>query len=482
MPRQRPNIMLLVGEDTGLHLGCYGHDYATTPNLDKLAAEGCRYTNAITHAPVCAPSRSGLVTGRYPWTYGSHHMRSTCLHPPRVFTQELRDAGVATCWPTKTDFNFEPPADFVDSTEDWLARGELPREPFFVYRNFGVTHESCVWDGPNHDGYGFARRVADLAPEERHDPADAPVPPYLPDTPEVREDIARYHDLLALQDRQVGRALDLLDRSGASDRTVVIYLTDHGRGLPREKRWCYDAGLHLPLVIRGPGIIEPGTTCDDLIAWVDIAPTILSLMGVPIPSGYHGQAFLGPERGEPRRFCYAGRDRIDENYEHIRVVRSARHLYIRNYSPQIPYMTRSAYMDQGPPVQALRRAHREGALGPTQVPFMEAHKPAEELFDIEADPDCVHNVADAPGHRVTLSEMRMALEKLNEFGEDFGVESEEHTIARGVVADRLDEYRAWIKPQSLEDAPGRGVSVITAAEAIEHYGSAPQPALLPSTH
>ena len=460
LPRPR-FVVLLVGEDTGLHLGCYGNAYATTPNLDRLASRGRRYTHAFTHSPVCAPSRSGLVTGRYPWAIGTHPMRSTLLDPPRLFTQELRDAGVHVAWPTKTDFNFEPPPGFADTTEDWLdtLAQAPPPAPAFLYRNFNVSHESGVWDRSPHGGRTYADTLAELAPAEPHDPAHAPVPAYLPDTPETRTDVARYFDTLLLQDREIGRALDALDAAGVADETLVIYLTDHGRGLPREKRWCYDAGLHLPLIARWPGVIEPGTVDEQLVAWVDVAPTILSLMGVPVPASYDGQVFLGPDRAEPRRFAFAGRDRMDENFDHVRVARSKRHHYIRNGFPGLPYAAFQRYMEHEPTLQRMRELHAAGELRGDAALFMAERKAPEELYDAERDPGCLVNLADDPAHLPALEEHRRALDAFAASVPDLGLRDETDLVAEGLVADRLtDEYR----PRAGTLPPGQRIGPVQA--------------------
>ena len=442
MSEDRLNFVLLVGEDTGRHMGCYGEPYAHTPNLDRLAAEGCRFTNSFSHAPVCAPSRSGLVTGQYPWKIGTHPMRSTLLDPPRLFTHELRDAGYHVAWPTKTDFNFEPPRDFADTTEDtW--KDKLPDGPFFVFRNFNVTHESCLWEKKNHEGVGFAERTAGLEDALRHDPADAPVPPYLPDNAVTRRDIANYFDLLTLQDREIGEVLETLDASPARDRTVVIYMTDHGRGLPREKRWCYDAGVHLPLIVRWPGGLEPGSVDERLVAWVDIAPTVLSLAGVAPPEDYDGRIFLGEHTAEPREYVFAGRDRMDEVYDRQRVARSRRYHYVRNDLPDQPWAVRQSYMEQEPTYQEMRRLHAAGELHGDAAVFMQPSKPAEELFDVAADPHCVHNLSADPAHAEALAEHRGALHRFQREVPDLGLVDEREQIAAGLVKDRLsNEYQS----------------------------------------
>lgn len=452
MAATRPNIVLIVGEDTGPHLGCFGDGEATTPNLDRLASEGAIFPRCFTHAPVCAPSRSGLVTGRYPISFGSHHMRSTVLDPPRLFTQDLRDAGYHVSWPTKLDFNFEPPADWRDDDANWFEQ-DLPGQPFFAFVNLGVTHESQI----RADDERYRANTARLTPEEFHDPASVAVPPYFPDTPEVRRDLARHHDNVTALDHQVGDILAHLEAQGVADNTVVIFTSDHGRGMPRHKRWCYDGGIREPLIIRWPGTIDPGTRREDLIAFVDLAPTILAIAGAPIAEGYQGQVVLGPQAAGPRTYAFAHRDRMDESYDRIRVARSARYKYIRNERPDLPWCQRIRYMEEMPTMQVWRRKHAAGELGAVQAAWFAELKPGEELYDLDQDPHEIHNLAADPAHQAILREHRRACDEWrNEVG-DLGLLTERELIERGIVANRLDgEYLDRIArlPDDLQPAGG----------------------------
>lgn len=457
----RPNFILLIGEDAGRYAGCYGDPLARTPNLDRLAASGCRYDNAFSTAPVCAPSRSTLVSGKYAWSMGSHHMRSTLVTPPRLFTHELRDVGYYVSWPTKLDFNFEPTADFRDDAEDWtdkLRHGELSDRPFFLYRNFFVTHESTMWAQPGEAGGGAVVQRQKLTKEwgiERCDPAKVRVPAYLADTPETRADIARFYDALAITDREVGQVLDALDASPYRDNTIVIYLTDHGRGLMREKRWCYDAGMHLSLLVRAPGVTEAGSASDRLVSWVDVGPTVLSLAGVDVPADYQGQVFFGPDTAAEREYVFAGRDRMDEALDRTRCVRDKQWHYIRNYFPQLPWMQRNKYMENMLTTQVMRKLNAAGELSGSQAVFMAHHKPAEELYDVAADPDMVNNLAADPAHAATVERMRGALnDNIAKFG-DRAEQSERHLIEQGILTNRLDdEYRPRIAPLPPEQRLG----------------------------
>jgi len=464
MSSDHPNFILLIGEDTGRHLGCYGDPNGRTPHLDRLAAEGCRYDLAFSTAPVCAPSRSCLVTGRYAYSIGSHHMRSTLKRPPRLFTQELRDAGYFVNWWTKTDFNFDPPADFADDASDWtepLRQGALPNQPFFLYRNFAVTHESTMWAEPTSEGdrgAGAERESleAQLPSDQRARPEDMIVPSYLPDTPEVRADLARYYTALMLQDRQVGEVLDALADSPFADSTVVIYLSDHGRGLVREKRWCYDAGVHLPLIVRGAsagggreGQLRPGAVSQELVSWVDLAPTVLSLAGVKIPEQYQGQAFLEPGGqpvGAPRTYVFGGRDRMDEIYDRVRFCREKRFHYIRNFWPALPYAQRNRYMEHQQTTRQLRELHARGELSQQAAQWMAPAKPEEELYNAEDDPDMVHNLADDPNHEDELKHLRRALDAHLRDVDDLGKVSERELVDRGLVEDQIESYRQRVEP------------------------------------
>jgi uncharacterized sulfatase len=434
-----PNIVWIFGEDMGPELGCYGDPNAITPNMDRLAREGARFSRCFTHAPVCAPSRSGLITGRYPTSIGTHHMRSTLLKPPPMFTDYLRQAGYTVAWPTntnrgKTDFNFQVPAQAFDIRTNWTK--QIPKQPFFGFYNILTSHESQI----RAPGERLAQNIARLKPSERHDPAKMKLPAYYPDTPEVRRDLANYYDLVTAVDYEIGDVLALLDKAGIADNTVVLVTGDHGRGLPRSKRWVYNQGIHVPLIVRWPGQIKPGTIRDDLVCFLDFAPTMLALAGAEIPKEMQGQVILGPKITPERKYVFAARDRMDETYDRIRSVRDKRFQYIRNFHPELPYAQRIAYMEEMPTMQVWRKLNAEGKLNAVQKQFFAPTKPAEELYDVEADPDEVHNLADDPRYQDKVKKLRAALDQWIVDTKDMGAIPEKDLIKQGLVADRLAEY------------------------------------------
>lgn len=411
-PEERPNILWISAEDISPTLGCYGDTYADTPALDRFAAEGVRYANAFTHAPVCAPARSGIITGMYHTTIGTSWMRCKGVPPveARCFPEYLRAAGYFCTNRSKTDYQFAlPPTAWDDCSRKGHWR-ERPRkdQPFFTIFNFTVTHESST------------RRWKEG--QQKHDPAKAPLPPYYPDTPIVRQNMACYYDRMSELDTQAAGVLKELDEDGLAENTIVFFWGDHGWGLTRGKRWIYDSGIRVPLMVRvpkkwrgwagsgDPASVAPGTVEKAFARFIDFAPTVLSLAGVPIPAHMMGRAFLGPQKGKEPQYVYAARDRMDETYDCIRALRDKQYKYIRNF---MPYLTRGQiinYMDQTPILQEMRRLHAAGQLKPgPQMQFFEPTKPVGELYDITKDPHEVHNLAADPAYRPIVERMEAAL-------------------------------------------------------------------------
>jgi N-sulfoglucosamine sulfohydrolase len=421
----RLNFLWISCEDISPDLGCYGVGYAVTPNLDRLAQDGCRYSKAFVSFPVCAPTRSSIITGVRPGTLGTMHMRTKnkgyeAVPPPEVkcFTEYLRTAGYYCTNNVKTDYQFKTPFTAWDESSKkahWRNRPE--NMPFFSVFNFTTTHESKCWP----------REGEKLI----HDPAKVAVPPYYPDTPIVRENLARYYDNITKMDKQVGAILEQLEQDGLAQETVVFFWSDHGRGLPRCKRWPYDSGLRVPLIIRWPGMVKPGSVCDDLVNLIDLAPTLLSLTGVEVPPYIQGRVLLGERKDRPRKYVFGGRNRMDyTSNDYIRTVRDKRYRYIRNFTPHVPYAQCIDYMERMPIMREWRRLHAEGKLTRAQKLFFSHPKPPEELYDIPTDPHEINNLAESPGHQRILKRMRAALEKWIKDTGDLGGLDEDELIGR----------------------------------------------------
>ncbi|NUQ62767.1 MAG: sulfatase-like hydrolase/transferase [Pirellulales bacterium] len=410
-PPDRPNILWITCEDISPNLGCYGDAYARTPVLDRLASQGVRYTEAYGITGVCAPNRSCLITGMYPSTIGSHDMRSITRLPDvvRCFPEYLRKAGYYCTNNVKTDYNFPVPKGVWDESSGKAHWRKRPAgRPFFSVFNFTVCHESQI----RQPDASFAKNTSRLTPDQRHDPAKVSLPPFHPDTPETRRDWARYHDLITAMDYEAGDILRQLEEDGLADQTIVFFFSDNGVGMPGCKKWVWESGLHVPLMVRfpekyrrwSPG--EPGSTCDRLVSFVDFAPTVLSLAGVDIPPNMQGKAFLGPRAAEPREYVYAIRDRMAERYDTVRVVRDRRYQYLRNYMPHLSWSQFVSYTEEMPTMKIWRRLAEAGKLNEVEARYFQPRKPVEELYDTSADPHQVHNLAGDPKHRAVLERMR----------------------------------------------------------------------------
>jgi N-sulfoglucosamine sulfohydrolase len=408
---EHPNILWISCEDISPHLGCYGDSIARTPNLDGLASEGIRYTNVFTSAPVCAPCRSGIITGMYQTTIGTHHMRTSHKaenlptpyeavppHYVKTFTEYLRAAGYYCTNNFKTDYQFGVPMTAWDECSTTAHYKNRPSKdmPFFAVFNIEVTHESRNWEAP--------------APVTT-DPSLVEVPPYYPDNETVRRNIARLYDNIAKLDSIVGKILKELEEEGLAENTVVFFWSDHGDGLPRAKRWLYDAGTRIPLIIRWPGYINKDRVNGRLISSIDFGPTVLSVAGIPVPKHMQGKAFLGPQEQLQRNYVFSARDRFDESYDMVRSVRDNRYRYIRNYYPLKPYVLYVPYRDRMPIMQELLRLNTEGKLEGPQKLWMADSRPPEELYDCETDPWQINNLACDPAYKDVLKRMSTRLDR-----------------------------------------------------------------------
>ena len=406
----RPNILWLSCEDISAHLHCYGYPNARTPNLDRLAAQGTRYTNAFVTAGVCAPCRSAIITAMYQTSLGTHHMRCKAELPPHVkpFPTYVREAGYYCTNSSKQDYQFKTPKGVWDESSGkahWKKRPDK-NQPFFAVFNYTGCHESGIASKGKYDSVteGLEKIDRSVAVES--------LPPYYPDTPIVREDWGRYYDVITAMDRWVGEHLQALEDAGEADNTIVVYWSDHGVGLPRAKRWLYDSGMHVPLIVRIPekyrvdGQGTPGTVSDQLVSLIDLGPTTLNLAGSKMPERVHGQAFLGANTPAPRDYVYGARDRMDERYDIIRATRDKRYKYIRNYES---FKTFYQYMntpERGALMQEIRRVQSEGTANEGVAKFLTPSKPIEELYDTQIDPHEMNNLASDPQYKNILGRMR----------------------------------------------------------------------------
>jgi arylsulfatase A-like enzyme len=429
---QRPNVVWLAMEDVSPRFGCTGDDLARTPRVDALASEGRRYPNTFCTAPVCAPSRSAVMTGCHQNRIGTHHMR-TDTHdraglpdsydavPPHyvtAITEYFRRAGYCCTLDSKTDYQFGEPFTMWDRHADGAGWWDRDREdqPFFAMFTNGVTHESGMWDPDLTDW----RAGGALDPPET-DPAAVDVPPYLPDTDATREAIARHYDNLAASDAWVGDLLDRLAADGHAENTVVVLWSDHGEGLPRCKRWPYDSGTNVPLIVRWPGELDGGDVDERLVSLHDLGPAMLDACGLAVPPYVDGQSFLGdaPER----EYVVSTRDRYDEEYDMVRSVRGPRYRYVRHYRPGRPYRQWIPYRNRHPAMEALLERAASGELQGAERWF-DANRPAEELYDLDADPHEVENLIGGPElepeHADALARLRGALDDWRERVDDVG--------------------------------------------------------------
>ena len=399
-----PNILWIVAEDINPQLGCYGDKYADTPSLDRFAAGALRYRNCWSAAPVCAPARTTLITGVYPPATGSEHMRSLVAMPAfmRMYPQLLRERGYYCSNNAKEDYNLEKPGKVWDeSSKKAHWRNRKPGQPFFAVFNIEVCHESQIRIRPH---------------TLKHDPAKAPLPAYHPNAPEVRHDWAQYYDKITEMDARFAARLKELEDAGLAEDTVVFFYGDNGGGMPRSKRWCYNSGLNVPLIVRVPEKFRnlapkgyaAGGASERLVSFVDFAPTLLSIAGAKAPDWMQGHAFMGQLATPEPPYLHGFRGRMDERYDMQRSVRNHRFVYIRNYLPHLIYGQHVAYQFETPTTPVWKRLYDEGKLRPPQTFFWES-KPPEELYDLQTDPDEVKNLAASPEHQAILLELRQAL-------------------------------------------------------------------------
>ena len=423
------NILWLVAEDLSPIIPPFGDSTVTTPNLSRLAAEGVRYTHAFSPSGVCSPSRAAIATGMYPSHIGANHMRTGpwSMHgtsprflafaqrymppgvplyepvpPPEVkmHSEYMRRAGYYATNNSKEDYQFRAPLTAWDESSDeahW--RNRAPGQPFFSIFNFFVTHESQVW--------GKAEDSLWVDPN-----LEVPIPPYLPSTEVAVNDIRRVYSNIKEMDAQVGDILADLEADGLLENTIVVWYSDHGGPLPRQKRLLYDSGIHFPMIIRYPNGWRAGEIDDRLVSFVDFAPTLLSMAGMAPPEHMDGQAFEGKYKAEsPRAYIHSAADRFDEAYDMIRAVRDHRFKYLRNFQTDRPYYLPLGFREQMPIMKELLRIRDAGELSTEQSQWFRTTKPQEELFDTQVDPFELNNIAGDPQYADKLAELRTEAER-----------------------------------------------------------------------
>lgn len=401
-----PNILWIVSEDNSPLAGCYGDSFATTPNMDKLAANGFLYTHAYANAPVCAPARNTILTGVYACSGGNQHMRSSYLKSDIVvpYPLYLRKAGYYCTNNSKEDYNIDPEQTrgiWDESSNKAHYKNRKPGQPFFAVFNSLLSHESSIHK---------TKPASDL----RHDPKQVNLPPYHPNTPEIRQDWAHYYDNIEDMDSWIGEVMVELEASGEAENTIVFYYGDHGGVLARSKRYIYESGTHVPFIVSIPEKYKhlfpaekPGSKVDRLISFVDLVPTLLSITGIPIPEYLQGNAFLGEQKTPDPEYAYMFRGRMDERYDLSRAVRDKQFRYISNYMPYRPWGQHIDYLWKAPSIRSWEQVFLKGQCNEVQSRFW-LPKPSEELYDTEQDPWEVNNLAGDPAYAAALSRMRKA--------------------------------------------------------------------------
>ena len=445
----RPNILWIIPDDMSAHFSCYGETAIETPNVDQLAAEGVKFTNAYVTAPVCSTCRSAFITGMYQTSIGAHHHRSgrgtERIHLPadvQLVPKLFQKAGYHTSisgWPVKgnrlgkTDYNFQWDRAIYDSN-DWADR--KPGQPFFA--------QLQTWGGKlRGSGERSWQRIAKRAEKELGSatPTSAvKLPPYYPAHPDIVRDWAAYLDSVRVTDALVGEVVARLKAEGVYENTLILFMTDHGISHARGKQFLYDEGLHVPMVIAGPGV-KPGTVREDLVEHIDIAALSLAAADIEIPANMHARDILADDY-QPREAVFAARDRCDETVDHMRSVRTRQFKYIRNFLPERPYLQPCAYKDAKQILIALREYHQAGKLNEVQQLHMSKARPPEELYDVTSDPHEIKNLADDPAYAEKLAELRGRLETWMEQTNDQGRTPETKAMYDSDMQVYLNQFRS----------------------------------------
>mgnify|MGYP001997791640 CR=1 FL=1 len=460
---KKPNVLWITGEDMSAKwLGCYGNERIKTPNIDGFAKEGFLYKNCFAQSPVCAPARSGWITGIHPTSLGTVYMRSTYETPDLAwYPDSLRSNGYYTVNFRKTDYNTSTRrtgkgggpnegncGHFIktwDSYEQygWRNSDRKSDQPFFVIMNNAGCHEGYLQEGRG--------KIGDVKPE------DMKLAAYHPDIPEMRIDYARYTNGVMKADATFGKVLKELEKDGLSEDTIVIYGSDHGGVLGRSKRFLYDSGTHSSLIVRIPEKFKhlwpaenPGAVMERLVSFIDMPKTWLSMTGSEIPDTMQGNSFLGEQKETPREYVHMARQRMDEVPDMQRAIRDKRYLYIRNYESFRPNGQHLDYLWKAPSMSAWARHHQQGKTDEITGAFFRP-KPVEQLFDTLSDPDNVHNLAYDSAHSKTLKRMRNSLKEYILKLHDCGF-APEATLAHRASSNKTTIYEMIRNPQLYDQA------------------------------
>ena len=399
--KREPNIVWLIADDAGWKdFGCYGHPTIRTPNIDKLAEEGVRFTHAFVTSPQCSPSRSSMWTGKYAHSMGTEDLHVSLPKDQVILPELLRQKGYYSGNVCKLHLGEDATDKFDFIHQDIKAWEEFmdtrPKDrPFFLTLGFTDPHR------PYQKG-SF---------EPAHTRDDVIVPPYLPDTDEVREDLALYYDEISRMDAEIGELLNRLEQEGLEKDTVVFFWSDNGQLFPRAKGTVYDAGIAEPLIVRWKANLTPGVR-HGLASLVDITPTVLDIAGVKAPVDIQGRSMLPEiisEKAPGRDYIFAERNWHDID-DHVRTVRSKRFKYIRNYFPMEPFCI-PADAAASITFQEMRALRDAGKLTAEQMLMFRWPRPAEELYDLENDSDEFRNLADEPAYQTVLGQLRRQLDK-----------------------------------------------------------------------
>ncbi len=430
-PAEKYNILFLSCEDIDPSLSCYGTKGISTPNIDRLANEGIRYTNAYAAVGVSGASRSSIITGMYPISIGTMYFRngphgqyrspenetykskSTYLAKDRLgriipeysavipdyikcFTEYMRAAGYYCTNNNKCDYQFNCPIsawDEVGKDADYINRPT--GMPFFSVFNDIVSHESQIW---------LKAKDPMLV-----NPDSIVIPAYYPDLKVVRTDVARKYSNIVELDKHIGEMLDRLEKEGLMEKTIIFFWSDHGGPLLRQKRAVGNSGLHVPLIVRFPGKKYAGKIENRIVSLMDLGPTVLSLSSIKPPMYMQASAFLGKYNAAPRKYHFGSADRFDESTDRCRSVLDGRFVYIKNFYPELPLIYRNSYREQIEMTKTLHEMNAKNELSGDAAYIWMKTKPIEELYDLTTDPFEIHNLASKPEFQSKLKELRKAL-------------------------------------------------------------------------